>query len=103
MKQNVVGWEKKYMMQTYARLPLVIERGKGCWVWDTNGKKYLDFVAGLGVNALGYSHPRIVKGMREQAGKVVHVSNLYYHLYQGQLAAKLAAITGMDRAFFCNS
>ena len=103
MKMDVMELEKKFVMQTYARAPLIIERGKGCWVWDTNGKKYLDFVAGLGVNALGYSHPRIVKAMREQAGKVVHVSNLYYHSYQGPLAAQLAKITGMDRVFFCNS
>ena len=103
MKQDPVELEKQYLMQTYTRSPIVIERGKGCWVWDTNGKKYLDFVSGLGVNALGYSHPRILKALREQAGKAIHVSNLYYHPYQGSLAAALAKITGMDRAFFCNS
>ena len=103
MKPNPVELEKKYLMQTYARSPLVIERGKGCWVWDTQGKKYLDFVAGLGVNALGHGHPRILKALRDQAARTIHVSNLYYHPYQGALAAELTKVTGMDRAFFCNS
>ena len=103
MKKNPVDLERKYVMQTYARSPIVIERGKGCWVWDVKGRKYLDFVAGLGVNALGHGHPRILKALREQAARVIHVSNLYYHPYQGPLAAELAKITGMDRAFFCNS
>ncbi|MBI1956047.1 MAG: aspartate aminotransferase family protein [Acidobacteria bacterium] len=103
MKQGPIELEKQYLIQTYARSPIILERGKGCWVWDASGKKYLDFVSGLGVNALGYSHPRILKALREQAGKAIHVSNLYYHSYQGPLAAALAKITGMDRAFFCNS
>ena len=101
--KNPIDLEKKHLMQTYARFPLVIERGKGCWVWDAKGNKYLDFVAGLGVNALGHGHPRILKALREQAARVIHVSNLYYHPYQGPLAAALAKVTGMDRAFFCNS
>jgi len=64
MKKNPVDLERKYLMQTYARSPIVIERGKGCWVWDVKGRKYLDFVAGLGVNALGHGHPRILKALR---------------------------------------
>ena len=103
MAKDVMEMEKKSLIQNYARTPLVIERGKGCWVWDIHGKKYLDFVSGLGVNALGYSHPRIVRALRDQAKKAIHVSNLYYHQYQGPLAAELAKLTGMDRAFFCNS
>ncbi len=103
MTKNPVELEKKHLLQTYARSPLVIERGKGCWVWDTKGNKYLDFVAGLGVNALGHGHPRILKALREQAAHAIHVSNLYYHPYQGALAAALAKVTGLDRAFFCNS
>jgi len=95
--------EKKHLVQTYARYKLTIQKGKGCWVWDTNGKKYLDFLSGLAVNALGYSHPRIVKAIREQAGKVIHTSNLFYHEYQAPLAAALKKLTGMDRVFFCNS
>ncbi len=95
--------EKKHLIQTYARYPLVIERGRGCWVYDTEGRKYLDFLSGLGVNALGHAHPRIVKVMREQAGRAIHVSNLYYHAYQAPLAARLAKLSGLDRVFLCNS
>jgi len=101
--QMIVEMEKQHLIQTYARSELVLDRGKGCWVWDMNGKKYLDFVAGLGVNALGHAHPRILRAIREQSRKLIHVSNLYYHAYQGQLAAALSKVTGMDRAFFCNS
>ena len=103
MKEDVVELEKKYLIQTYARAPLVLERGKGCWVWDVKGKKYLDFVSGLGVNALGHAHPRLLKVIRDQAGRMIHASNLYYHPYQGLLAERLAKLTGMARAFFCNS
>ena len=103
MGKNVIEMERKYLIQNYARTALLIERGKGCWVWDNRGKKYLDFVSGLGVNALGYSHPRILKALREQAAKAIHVSNLYYHAYQAPLAAELTKITGLDRVFFCNS
>ena len=73
------------------------------FVFDFEGKKYLDFVAGLGVNALGHAHPRIVKTIREQAAKVIHVSNLYYNEYQGQLAERLCQLSGLDRVFFSNS
>jgi acetylornithine/N-succinyldiaminopimelate aminotransferase len=103
MKRDVVQLEKQVLIQNYARLPLVLEKGKGCWLWDIHGKKYLDFVSGLGVNALGYSHPAIVKVLRNQAAKLIHSSNLFYHAYQGPLAAELAKVTGLDRAFFCNS
>ncbi|MBI3934405.1 MAG: aspartate aminotransferase family protein [Acidobacteria bacterium] len=103
MKKDVIQLEKEVLIQNYARSSLVVERGKGCWLWDIHGKKYLDFVAGLGVNALGYSHPQILRVLREQAGKMIHCSNLYYHSYQGPLAAELAKATGLERAFFCNS
>jgi acetylornithine/N-succinyldiaminopimelate aminotransferase len=103
MRTDVMQLEKKVLIQNYARSAVVMDRGKGCWVWDIHGKKYLDFVSGLGVNALGYSHPRILRALREQAAKLIHCSNLYYHAYQAPLAAELARLTGMDRAFFCNS
>lgn len=103
MKTDVIELEKKYLIQTYARSPLILERGKGCWVWDAEGKKYLDFLSGLGVNALGHAHPRLMKVIRDQSSKLIHISNLYYHPYQGLLAERLAKVTGMDRAFFCNS
>jgi acetylornithine/N-succinyldiaminopimelate aminotransferase len=95
--------ERAYLLQTYSRYPLVIERGKGVFLFDPEGKRYLDFVAGLGVNALGHAHPRIVKTMREQVARLVHISNLYYHEYQGALAEKLCRLSGLNRVFFSNS
>jgi acetylornithine/N-succinyldiaminopimelate aminotransferase len=95
--------EQRFLLQNYARLPIVLKRGKGCYVHDTNGKRYLDLIAGIGVNALGYAHPRITSVIREQAGLILHTSNLYYHEYQGRLAQKLATISGLQRTFFCNS
>jgi len=95
--------ERDYLLQNYARYPLVLARGKGSYVYDTEGRRYLDFITGIGVNALGHAHPRIVKVMREQAGLMVHSSNLYYHQYQGPLAKRLVEMSGLKRAFFCNT
>jgi predicted acetylornithine/succinylornithine family transaminase len=95
--------ERAHLLQNYARYPLVLARGKGCWVYDLEGRRYLDLITGIGVNALGHAHPRIVKVIRQQAGLMVHSSNLYYHPYQGELARRLTAMSGLDRAFFCNS
>lgn len=100
---EIIQRERQFLLQTYSRYPLVIERGKGVFLYDLEGKKYLDFVAGLGVNALGHAHPRIVKTIREQAAKVIHLSNLYYNEYQGLLAEKLCLLSGMQRVFFSNS
>ena len=82
---------------------VAMARGKGVYLYDVDGKRYLDFLTGLGVNALGHAHPRIVKVIRDQAAKVIHVSNLYYNEYQGLLAEKLCTASGLDRAFFSNS
>ena len=101
--EEVIQREKQFLLQTYNRYPLVIERGKGVFLFDLDGKKYLDFVAGLGVNALGHAHPRIVKTVRDQAARVIHLSNLYYNEYQGRLAEKLCTLSGLHRAFFSNS
>jgi acetylornithine/N-succinyldiaminopimelate aminotransferase len=101
--EHIAELERKYLLQTYNRYPVVFARGKGVFLYDTEGKRYLDFVSGLGVNALGHAHPRIVKTIREQAAKLVHVSNLYYHEYQGPLAEKLCSLSGLNRAFFSNS
>jgi acetylornithine/N-succinyldiaminopimelate aminotransferase len=101
--EQIADLERRYLLQTYNRYPLVLSRGKGVFVYDIEGKRYLDFVSGLGVNALGHAHPRIVKTIREQAAKLVHVSNLYYHEYQGLLAEKLCSLSGLNRAFFSNS
>jgi acetylornithine/N-succinyldiaminopimelate aminotransferase len=100
---SVIDLEKQYLLQNYARYPLVLHRGKGCYVYDTSGKRYLDLIAGIGVNALGYAHPRLTKVIREQAGLLLHTSNLYYHEYQGPLAARVAIASGLDRVFFSNS
>src|SRR6266849_4455606 len=100
---SVVDLEKQYLLQNYARYPIVLHRGKCCYAYDTAGKRYLDLLAGIGVNALGHAHPRIVKAIREQAGLLLHCSNVYYHEYQGPLAERLARISGLERTFFCNS
>jgi predicted acetylornithine/succinylornithine family transaminase len=100
---SVVDLEKQYLLQNYSRFPLIIHRGKGCYVYDTAGKRYLDLIAGIGVNALGYSHPRLTKVIREQAGLLLHISNLYYHEYQGPLAERICKTSGLDRVFFSNS
>ena len=95
--------ERDYVLQNYARYPLVLARGKGCYVYDLEGRRYLDFIAGIGVNALGHAHPRILAVIREQAGLLIHSSNLYYHQYQGPLAKRLAEISGLQRTFFANT
>jgi acetylornithine/N-succinyldiaminopimelate aminotransferase len=95
--------ESQYLLQSYARYPLLLERGKGCYVFDSSGKRYLDLLAGIGVSALGHAHPRLTKIIREQAGLLLHTSNLYYHQYQGPLAERLAKASGLQRTFFCNS
>src|ERR1700689_727758 len=106
--EQIVDLEKRFLLPTYNRYPVAFERGKGVFLYDFEGKKYLDFVSGLGVNALGHAHPRIVKAIRDQAAKLIHVSNLYYHEYQGPLAEKLCGLAGGSsgekfRAFFSNS
>ncbi|MGD0577347.1 MAG: aspartate aminotransferase family protein [Bryobacteraceae bacterium] len=101
--QPVFDLEKHYLLQNYARYPLVLARGKGCWVYDIDKRRYLDLITGIGVNALGHAHPRIVRVIRDQAARLIHCSNLYYHEYQGPLALKLCETSGLDRVFFCNS
>ncbi len=100
---SIEDLEKQYLLQNYARYPLALHRGKGVYVYDHEGKRYLDLLSGIGVNSLGHAHPRITKVIRDQAGKLLHTSNLYYHEYQGKLAKKLVEVSGMDRVFFCNS
>ena len=101
--QAVMDLERDYVLQSYARNPILLVRGKGCYVYDSAGRRYLDFLAGIGVNALGHAHPRIVKVIREQAGLLMHCSNLYYNQYGGPLAKRLAEISGLQRTFFANS
>jgi predicted acetylornithine/succinylornithine family transaminase len=106
--EQIADREREFLLGTYNRYPVVLARGKGVFLFDIDGKRYLDFVSGLGVNALGHAHPRIVKAIREQAAKLIHVSNLYYHEYQGPLAEKLCGLAAGSsgtkfRAFFSNS
>ena len=100
---EIIARERQFLLQTYNRYPVVLSRGKGVFLYDLEGKRYLDFVAGLGVNALGHAHPRIIKAIREQAARVIHISNLYYSEFQGALAEKLCGLSGLQRVFFSNS
>jgi predicted acetylornithine/succinylornithine family transaminase len=95
--------EREYLLQNYARYPLVLARGRGCYVYDMDGKRYLDFISGIGVSALGHAHPRLIKVIREQASLMIHSSNLYYHPYQGKLAKRLCEMSGLERCFFANT
>jgi acetylornithine aminotransferase/acetylornithine/N-succinyldiaminopimelate aminotransferase len=100
---HVKELEQKYILGTYARHDVLIERGSGAYLIDAANKRYLDLLAGIGVNALGYNHPRVKQVLRKQIKRPLHVSNLFYHEYQGRLAEKLCKISGLDRAFFTNS
>src|ERR1700692_2509933 len=101
--QEVFELEKRYLLQNYGRHPIVLHRGDGPYMWDVDGKRYLDFIAGIGVNALGQNHPRIVRVIREQAARLIHTSNLFYNEYQGPLAKRIAETSGLARTFFTNS
>jgi predicted acetylornithine/succinylornithine family transaminase len=101
--EEVVAREKQYLLQNYGRYPLVLARGRGSWLYDLDGKRYLDLISGIGVNALGHAHPRMMRVIRDQAAKLIHSSNLYYHEYQGKLAERLSQVSGLQRSFFCNS
>jgi acetylornithine/N-succinyldiaminopimelate aminotransferase len=94
---------EKFLLPTYKRSSFVITHGRGCYIYDADGKKYLDFLGGIAVNALGHAHPRIVKVIRREATRAIHLSNLYHNAYQGPLARKLAEWSGLDRVFFANS
>jgi acetylornithine/N-succinyldiaminopimelate aminotransferase len=94
---------EKFLLPTYKRQPVVMTHGRGPYVYDATGKKYLDFLGGIAVNALGHVHPRIVRVIRREAARAIHLSNLYHNAYQGPLARKLAGWSGMDRVFFSNS
>ena len=101
--QTIIELEKQYLLQNYGRHPLVLQRGDGPYMWDVDGKRYLDFIAGIGVNALGQNHPRIVAAICEQSARLIHTSNLFYNEYQGPLAKKIAEVSGLQRTFFANS
>lgn len=102
-KQDVFAIDKAHYMPVFARYPMVISHGEGAYVTDTDGNRYLDFFAGIAVNALGHAHPNLVKAVAEQAAKVIHCSNLYYTEVQAQLIEKLASLSGLDKVFLANS
>jgi len=95
--------EQAHVLQTYRRAPVVFERGDGAYLFDREGRRYLDFVSGVGVAALGHAHPALARALAAQASTLVHTSNLYFHPLQGELAARLASHAALPRAFFCNS
>ena len=92
-----------HVMNTYGRLPIALSHGRGCWLWDTEGRKYLDGLGGIAVNTLGHAHPKLVPALQDQIAKMIHSSNYYEVPLQEQLAAKLCDISGLSAAFFCNS
>jgi acetylornithine/N-succinyldiaminopimelate aminotransferase len=94
---------EQFLLPTYKRQPVVMTHGRGSYVFDSRGKKYLDFLGGIAVNALGHAHPRVVKVIRREAARAIHLSNLFHNAYQGPLARKLAGWSGMNRVFFSNS
>jgi acetylornithine/N-succinyldiaminopimelate aminotransferase len=100
---SVIRSEEQLLLPTYDRHKILFERGRGVYLWDSRGNRYLDFLSGIGVNALGHAHPAIQATLKRQAGRLIHVSNLFFHKYQSELAKRLTKISGMDRAFFCNS
>jgi acetylornithine aminotransferase/acetylornithine/N-succinyldiaminopimelate aminotransferase len=101
--KRICADEARYLMNTYKRPDVVFTHGRGCRLYDSAGRAYLDFLGGIAVNALGYSHPRLVRVIRREAGRAVHLSNLFHNPYQGLLARKLAEWSGLDRVFFTNS
>src|SRR4249920_1129337 len=102
-KNGLAGDMMQHVMTTYGRQAIAFSRGDGSWLWDLQGKRYLDCVSGVAVNGIGHAHPRLVTAIGAQAARAMHVSNLYEIPEQEQLAARLCALAGMDNAFFCNS
>ena len=103
MSQNIINTADKVIAKTYKRFPIVITKGKGCNLWDIEGKKYMDFVSGIAVCNLGHSHPKVSAALSKQADVLLHVSNLYYTEPQIDLAYRLTENSFADRVFFCNS
>lgn len=100
---SVAHDEAALLLPTYDRHRVLFTRGDGVYLWDADGKRYLDFLSGIGVNALGHRHPVVRRAIRQQADRLIHISNLFYHEYQSELAKQLTRMSGLDRAFFCNS
>jgi acetylornithine/N-succinyldiaminopimelate aminotransferase len=100
---DIQALEARHVLQTYRRAPVTFVRGQGVRLYDTEGREYLDLLSGIGVAALGHAHPGLARAIADQAETLIHTSNLFYHPLQGQLAERLAKLSGLPRAFFCNS
>jgi predicted acetylornithine/succinylornithine family transaminase len=100
---DVIAVEKEHLLQVYRRGSVVFERGRGCRLFDADGRSYLDLISGVGVAALGHAHPRLASAIADQAQQLLHTSNLFFHPLQGELATRLSDLSGLSRAFFCNS
>ena len=103
MENNLINREHNAILQTYKRLPITVDYAKGCYIYSQDGNKYLDFLAGIAVNALGHSHPAIIEAIKIQAEKYLHISNYFYQEPQIQLAERIKEFSGMDKVFFSNS
>ena len=103
MNKNIIQLTDKHVAGNYGRFPIALVKGKGSRVWDKSGKQYVDFVSGLAVDNLGHCHPSVVSAIKKQAGKLIHISNLYHIELQSQLAEKLTSLSFADKVFFCNS
>ena len=101
--QDILAVEAAHLLQVYRRVPIVLTYGKGSHVYDTEGHAYLDFLSGLGVASLGHANPELATALADQARTLLHTSNLYFHPLQGQVGRRLTALSGLPRAFFCNS
>jgi len=100
---DIQALEARHVLQTYRRQPVAFVRGKGVYLYDAEGREYIDLLSGIGVTALGHAHEGLTRAITEQAQTLMHTSNLFYHPLQGQLAARLTSLSGLERAFFCNS
>ena len=101
--KDVLATEDSHILQVYKRLPVVLVRGEGSHIFDANGREYIDLLSGIGVASLGHSHSGIANAIAAQAGELLHTSNLYFHPFQGEVAKRLSRLSGLSRAFFCNS
>ena len=101
--EDIQTLESRHVLQTYRRQPVTFVRGKGVYLYDTEGREYIDLLSGIGVTSLGHAHEGLTRAITDQAQTLIHTSNLFFHPLQGQLAARLTSLSGLERAFFCNS